>query len=146
MVTGALGLQQACVGGWTESPNKNVGETLSTQKVYSREVWDAFWYYNLRKSLCPTRRTKNTEVCPESQDKLEFLWSKRACLSGTPLLNLKTPFFFVRSRPGKPNQRKGQNEKFMNFTHFCEFWCFFLRKTSTIHIELLFRNAPAKSS
>ena len=27
-----------------------------------------------------------------------------------------TPIF--RSRPGKPNQRKGQNEKFMNFAHF----------------------------
>ena len=27
---------------------------------------------------------------------------------------------FLRSRPGKPNQRKGQNEKFMNFAHFCE--------------------------
>ena len=60
----------------------------------------------------------------------------------------------VRSRPGKPqesprqtkNQRKGQNEKFMNFAHFCEFWCFSLGKTSTIHIELLFRNAPGKSS
>ena len=52
----------------------------------------------------------------------------------------------IRSRPGKPNQRKGQNEKFMNFAHFCEFWCFFLGKTSTIHKELLFRNAPAKSS
>ena len=24
-----------------------------------------------------------------------------------------------RSRPGKPNQRKGQNEKFMNSAHFC---------------------------
>ena len=30
----------------------------------------------------------------------------------------------LRSRPGKPNQKKGQNEKFMNFAHFCEFWCF----------------------
>ena len=30
--------------------------------------------------------------------------------------------YFSRNRPGKPNQRKGQNEKFMNFTHFCEFW------------------------
>ena len=29
-----------------------------------------------------------------------------------------------RSRPGKPNQREGQNEKFMNFALFCEFWCF----------------------
>ena len=24
----------------------------------------------------------------------------------------------------KPNQRKGQNKKFMNFDHLCEFWCF----------------------
>ena len=32
----------------------------------------------------------------------------------------------IGSRPGKPNQRKGQNEKFMNFAHFCEFWCFSL--------------------
>ena len=30
--------------------------------------------------------------------------------------------------PGKPNQRKGQNEKFMNFALFCEFWCFPLGK------------------
>ena len=36
--------------------------------------------------------------------------------------------FWFRSRPGKPNQRKGQNEKFMNFAHFCEFWCFSLGK------------------
>ena len=38
---------------------------------------------------------------------------------------------FVRSRPSKPNQKKGRNEKSMNFAHF---------------IELLFRNAPQKSS
>ena len=43
---------------------------------------------------------------------------------------LKTAIFrpFFRSRPGKPNQRKGQNEKFMNFAHFCEFWCLSLGK------------------
>ena len=35
---------------------------------------------------------------------------------------------WIRSRPGKPNQRKGQNEKFMIFAHFCEFWCFSLGK------------------
>ena len=52
----------------------------------------------------------------------------------------------IRSRPRQTKPKKGQNEKFMNFVHFCEFWCFFLGKTSTIHIELLFRNAPAKSS
>ena len=34
----------------------------------------------------------------------------------------------IRSRPGKPNQRKCQNEKFMNFAHFCEFWRFSLEK------------------
>ena len=41
------------------------------------------------------------------------------------ILNSET---IIRSRPSKPNQRKGQNEKFMNFAHFCEFWCFSLRK------------------
>ena len=34
----------------------------------------------------------------------------------------------IRSRPGKPNQRKVQNEKFMNFASFWEFWCFSLGK------------------
>ena len=53
---------------------------------------------------------------------------------------------FLRSRPGKPNQRKGQNEKSMNFAHFLWILPIFLRKASTIHIEFLFRNAPAKSS
>ena len=37
-------------------------------------------------------------------------------------------FGIIRSRPGKPNQIKAQNEKFMNFAHFCEFWCFSLGK------------------
>ena len=35
---------------------------------------------------------------------------------------------WIRSRPSKPNQRKSQNEKFMDFAHFCEFWCFSLGK------------------
>ena len=49
--------------------------------------------------------------------------------------------------PRQPNQRKGQNEKFMNFAHFLvNSMVFLLRKTSTIHIECLFRNAPVKSS
>ena len=33
------------------------------------------------------------------------------------------------------HKRKGQNEKFMNFAHFCEFWCFLPAKTSAIHIS-----------
>ena len=55
---------------------------------------------------------------------------------------------YFRSRPGKPNQRKGQNEKFTNFAHF------FVnsgvlpegKNRHDSQIELLFRNAPAKSS
>ena len=34
----------------------------------------------------------------------------------------------IRRRPSKPNQRKSQDEKFMNFALFCEFWCFSLGK------------------
>ena len=66
---------------------------------------------------------------------LVSLWFNSICRGMKAALKLVTPPF--RSVPGKPNQRKGQNEKFMNFAHFCEFWCF-LRKTSTIHIELFF--------
>ena len=33
--------------------------------------------------------------------------------------NYSVSGFIIRSRPGKPNQRKGDNEKFMNFAHFC---------------------------
>ena len=46
-----------------------------------------------------------------------------ACAMTTKFLDNK-----IRSRPGKPNQRKVQNEKFMNFAHFCEFWWFSLGK------------------
>ena len=57
-----------------------------------------------------------------------------------------TDIFLIRSRPGKPNQRKGPKRKVHEFRPFLWILVFFLRKTSTIHIELLFRNAPAKSS
>ena len=53
----------------------------------------------------------------------------------------------IRSRPGKPNQRKGQNEKFMNFAHFCDYsGVFSLGKQARFTNKLLFRNAPVKSS
>ena len=50
-------------------------------------------------------------------------------------------FFLLwfRSRPGKPNQRKGQNEKFMNFAHFCEFWCFSLGKQARFTLNFCSR-------
>ena len=44
--------------------------------------------------------------------------------SATPYSGPTSPSPKIRSRPGKTNQRKGQNEKFMNFAHFCEFLCF----------------------
>ena len=50
----------------------------------------------------------------------------------------------IRSRPGKPNQRKGQNEKFMNFAHFCEFWCFFLRKQARFTLNFCSGMPPGK--
>ena len=51
------------------------------------------------------------------------------------------------SRPGKPNQREGQNEKFMNVAHFfVNSGVFPWENKRDSHIELLFRNAPGKSS
>ena len=45
------------------------------------------------------------------------------CTWGSEILRSQS----FRSRPGKSNQRKGQNEKFMKFAHFCEL-CFSLGK------------------
>ena len=54
-----------------------------------------------------------------------------------------------RSRPGKPNQRKDQNKKFMNFAQFCEFWCLSLGKQARFTLNfcsgmpLRFMNCPS---
>ena len=49
----------------------------------------------------------------------------------------------LQTKPQKGPKRKVH----MNFAHFCEFWCFFpWENKHDSHIELLFRNAPAKSS
>ena len=48
--------------------------------------------------------------------------------------------------PRQTKPKKGPKQKVHEFRHFCEFWCFSLGKTSTIHIELLFQNAPVKCS
>ena len=45
--------------------------------------------------------------------------------------------FLIRSRPSELNQRKGQNEKFMNFALFCEVWCFSLRNERDSHRTLV---------
>ena len=50
----------------------------------------------------------------------------------------------IRSRPGKPNQRKGQNEKFMNFAHFCPFWCFSLGKQARFTLNFCSGMPPGK--
>ena len=50
----------------------------------------------------------------------------------------------IRSHPGKPNQIKGQNEKFMNFAHFVWILEFFLMKTSTIHISNFCSGMPPR--
>ena len=49
-----------------------------------------------------------------------------------------------RSRPSKPNQRKGQNEKFMNFAQFCEFWCFSLGKQARFTLNFCSGMPPRK--
>ena len=48
--------------------------------------------------------------------------------------------------PRQTKPKKGPKPKVHEFRPFLWILVFFLGKTSTIHIELLFRNAPAKSS
>ena len=72
-------------------------------------------------------RLLTTASCLQlSSFSLQFFWGA-FCLYTLSFFILQLEQTF-RSRPGKPNQRKGQNEKFMNFAHFCEFWCFSLGK------------------
>ena len=54
----------------------------------------------------------------------------------------------LRSGPGKPNQGKGQNEKFMNFAHFfVKILVFFLRRQARFTSRTFVPEyAPAKSS
>ena len=63
----------------------------------------------------------------------------------------KLPVFcFAHQRnqesPRQTKPKKGPKQKVHEFRPFLWILVFFLKKTSTIHIELLFRNAPAKSS
>ena len=83
-----------------------------------------------------------TEIYPvQKLDKISGPMSAR-CLSSTRLRfgNL----IRIRSRPGKPNQRKGQNEKLMNFAHFCEFWCFSLGKQARFTLNFCSGMRPGK--
>ena len=50
--------------------------------------------------------------------------SSSACLCPA-ISSSQRPFFQESSRQTKA---KGKNKKFMNFAHFCEFWCFSLGK------------------
>ena len=50
-----------------------------------------------------------------------------------------------RRRHGKPNQRMGQNEEFMNFAHFCEFWCFSLGKQARFTLNFCSGMPPGKA-
>ena len=63
---------------------------------------------------------------PEKLEKNKFVFNFRSLSWHAELRNNFA--IDIRSRPGKPNQRKGQNEKFMNFAHSCEFWWFPLEK------------------
>ena len=54
------------------------------------------------------------------------------------------PLYQESPRQTKP--KKGPKRKVHEFRPFLWILLFFLRKTSTIHIEFLFRNAPRKSS
>ena len=46
---------------------------------------------------------------------------------------------WVQESPRQTNQRKGQNEKFMNCAHFCEFWCFSLGKQARFTLNFCSR-------
>ena len=54
--------------------------------------------------------------------------------------------FLIQESPRQTKPKKEPKRKVREFRPFLWILVFFLRRTSTIHIELLFRNAPSKSS
>ena len=50
----------------------------------------------------------------------------------------------IMSRPGKPNQKKGQNEKFMNFAYLYEFWCLSLGKQARFTFRTFVPECPCE--
>ena len=72
------------------------------------------------------------------------MWQDSVLFS--PLGNRAIFSTFCQESPRQTKPKKGPRRKVHEFRPFLWILVFFLRKTSTIHIELLFRNAPAKSS
>ena len=67
--------------------------------------------------------------------------------SGNPGLQTRCdPSVTPEESPRQTKPKKGPKRKVHEFRPFLWILVFFLRKTCTIHIEFLFRNAPAKSS
>ena len=56
------------------------------------------------------------------------------------------PDKFNQESPRQTKPKKGPKQKVHEFRPFLRVLVFFLSRTSTIHIELLFRNAPATGS
>ena len=114
------------------------------QRPHSKHVWNIpsrnllqtnYCTRNSRKNkaivLWPLRALRRMNYCTNYCDSKELLQRhplRNPPLFRTPKSGKNFPAASIRSRPGKPNQKKGQTEKFMNFTHFCEFWCFSLGK------------------
>ena len=84
-----------------------------------------------------TSRSANTALTCNG-----FLRSKKLLNGSSP----KQKEINNQEPPRQTKPKKGPKRKVHEFRPCLWILVFFLRKTSTIHIELLFRNAPAKSS
>ena len=65
-----------------------------------------------------------------SEFRCEFLRSAAAFLSGVA--------------PANQTKERAKNEKFMNFSHFCEFWCFCLGKQARFTLNFCSGMPPGK--
>ena len=72
-----------------------------------------------RSAQCSCRWSSHGQK-PLPRQHNNWIWDlKHHTLNPEPLVYQESPW---------QTKRKGQNEKFMNFAHFCEFWCFSLGK------------------
>ena len=120
-----------------EGPKKGAARNLSKSVKNFLTFFDDFWRFlpcaKIVEKLFDTFRqiSRGFWRGPFPPAPFAIRWEKDG--AGCPArvtdsLNFFLSLAWVRSRPGKPNHKKGQNEKFMNFAHFCEFLRFSLGK------------------
>ena len=117
-----------------------------------RSIYQSIWFYLSLSNAQRSHRLGCRSLLESSRNwslwasALSHRRSRPACQSKTRCLQWDDAAHFSQESPRQTKPKKGPKRKVYEFRPFLWILVFFLGKTSTIHIESLFRNAPARSS